>query len=131
MAGYFCGVIGFSSGCTCDYTRRCKIGARPTRITAKNTDKTRKHGITMAYPMRTIVTERYKYLINFTPDREFPLPSDLWASPSWQGIRSRGDKMMGRRSVDAFLHRPKEELYDLSKDRDEVANLAADSAHAE
>jgi N-sulfoglucosamine sulfohydrolase len=89
------------------------------------------HEITMPYPMRTIVTERYKYLINLQPDREYPFPSDLWASPSWQGIRSRGDKLMGRRGVQAFLHRPKEELYDLTKDPDELTNLASDSAHAE
>jgi N-sulfoglucosamine sulfohydrolase len=89
------------------------------------------HEITMMYPMRTIVTDRYKLLVNLLPQRDYPLASDLWGSPSWQGIRSRGDKMMGRRSVDAFLHRPKEELYDLSKDPDELTNLAADSSHAE
>jgi N-sulfoglucosamine sulfohydrolase len=89
------------------------------------------HEITMMYPMRTIVTDRYKLLINLTPDREFPLSSDLWGSPSWQGLRSRGDKMMGRRSVAAFLHRPKEELYDLTKDPDELTNLAAEPAQAE
>jgi N-sulfoglucosamine sulfohydrolase len=88
------------------------------------------HEITMMYPMRTIVTDRYKLLVNLIPEQPFPLPSDLWGSPSWQGIRSRGDKMMGRRSVAAFLHRPKEELYDLAKDPDEVNNLAAEPAQA-
>jgi N-sulfoglucosamine sulfohydrolase len=33
--------------------------------------------------------------------------------------------------VDAFLHRPKEELYDLTRDPIELHNLAADPAHAE
>jgi N-sulfoglucosamine sulfohydrolase len=33
--------------------------------------------------------------------------------------------------VAAFLHRPKEELYDLSKDPNELKNLAGDAAHAE
>jgi N-sulfoglucosamine sulfohydrolase len=37
---------------------------------------------------------------------------------------------MGRRSVAAFLNRPMEELYDLTKDPDELTNLAADAAHA-
>ena len=30
----------------------------------------------------------------------------------------------------SFLHRPKEELYDLSRDPNELTNVAADSSHA-
>jgi N-sulfoglucosamine sulfohydrolase len=89
------------------------------------------HEITMEYPMRALITPKYKLIVNLTPDREYPLASDLWGSPSWQGIRKRGDKMMGQRSVQAFLHRPKEELYDLTRDPNELHNLAADPAHAE
>jgi N-sulfoglucosamine sulfohydrolase len=37
---------------------------------------------------------------------------------------------MGQRSVEAFLHRPKEELYDLTADPNELKNLAADPASA-
>jgi N-sulfoglucosamine sulfohydrolase len=89
------------------------------------------HEITMAYPMRALITPKYKLIVNLTPDREYPLASDLWGSPSWQGIRKRGDKMMGQRSVQAFLRRPTEELYDLTRDPNELHNLAADPAHAE
>jgi N-sulfoglucosamine sulfohydrolase len=39
--------------------------------------------------------------------------------------------MMGRRTVDAYLHRPEYELYDLSAHPEEVHNLAGDTAHAE
>lgn len=85
------------------------------------------HEITMAYPTRSIITDRYKLIVNLQPQNEFPLPSDLWASPSWQGIRKRGDKMMGKRSVASFLNRKKEELYDLQNDPDEAENLAGKS----
>ena len=48
----------------------------------------------------------------------------------WQGVLKRGDKMMGSREVKAFLHRPKEELYDLTVDPNELKNLAADPTQA-
>jgi N-sulfoglucosamine sulfohydrolase len=88
------------------------------------------HEITMYYPMRSITTRTHKLIVNLDNAKDFPLPSDLWASPSWQGIRSRGAKMMGKRAVADFLRRPKEELFDLTKDPHELRNLAADPAHA-
>ena len=88
------------------------------------------HEITMYYPMRTIVTEKYKLIVNLDHQKTYPFASDLWGSPSWQHIRTAKVKMMGQRSVDAFLQRPKEELYDLSSDPNELKNLAGDSAYA-
>jgi N-sulfoglucosamine sulfohydrolase len=37
---------------------------------------------------------------------------------------------MGSREVKALLHRPKEGLYDITADPNELKNLAADPAHA-
>lgn len=86
------------------------------------------HEITMMYPMRSIRTRSHKYIVNLDHAKEFPLPSDLWASPSWQS--ARGEKMLGRRSVADFLHRPKEELYDLQSDPNEMKNVAGAAANA-
>lgn len=88
------------------------------------------HEITMMYPMRTIVTPKYKLIVNLDHEKEYPHASDLWGSPSWQHIRTTKAKMMGERSVEAYLHRPKEELYDLTSDPNELMNLASDPAHA-
>jgi N-sulfoglucosamine sulfohydrolase len=88
------------------------------------------HEITMMYPMRSITTRTHKFIINLDHAKEFPLPSDLWASPSWQSVRQGGLKMLGQRSVADFLHRPKEELFDLAKDPHEMKNIAGDPANA-
>ena len=88
------------------------------------------HEITMYYPTRGIRTRRFKYLNNLFPELEFPPASDLYASSSWQAILRRTDGMMGKRSVKAYLHRDREELYDLSKDRCELKNVAGDPSYA-
>ena len=84
------------------------------------------HEITMYYPMRSIRTRDYHYILNYAHNLEFPHAQDLWESPTWQGILTRGDRFMGQRPVEAFLHRPKEELYELATDPNELKNLASD-----
>ncbi len=88
------------------------------------------HEVTMYYPMRAVRTRKHKLIWNLAHPLEAPFASDLWASPTWQGIRQRGDRMMGLRTTAAFLHRPEWELYDVEADPNEVKNLAADPAHA-
>ncbi len=88
------------------------------------------HEVTMYYPMRGMRTRRYKYIRNLFPELEYPFASDLWASPTWQAILKKGDEgMVGKRPVRQFLHRPSEELYDITQDPDEVVNLAASAEH--
>jgi N-sulfoglucosamine sulfohydrolase len=89
------------------------------------------HEITMYYPMRVIRTRRYKYILNLAHALPFPFASDLYASDTWQGVLKRDDTMFGNRTVDAYLHRPWHELYDLKSDPHELVNLADDPAHAE
>lgn len=61
----------------------------------------------------------------------YPFASDLWGSDMWQGIRKRDDKMLGQCSRQAFENRPREELYDLGTDPNELKNLADDPKSAD
>ena len=88
------------------------------------------HEITMYYPMRGIRTRQFKYLINLNSEIEFPFASDLYGSPTWQGVLKRKDKMLGSRTVKTYLHRAPEELYDLSQDPQEARNVANDPNYA-
>ncbi|MBY0527976.1 MAG: sulfatase [Gemmataceae bacterium] len=84
------------------------------------------HEITMYYPMRMVRTRDHKYILNLAHGLEFPFASDLYESTTWQGILKRGDKSLGQRSLEAFLRRPREELYDVAKDPNELKNIAND-----
>ncbi|MBA7561402.1 Ulvan-active sulfatase [subsurface metagenome] len=88
------------------------------------------HEITMYYPVRMIRTKRYKYLLNLAHGLPFPHASDLYASPTWQGILERGDKVFGKRKVSDYINRPRHELYDLQEDPDEVKNVADSRKYA-
>jgi N-sulfoglucosamine sulfohydrolase len=87
------------------------------------------HSITMYYPMRVVRTARYKLIVNIASPLPFPNANDLIHSPTWIGAEHRSDKMLGLRSIEQFLHRPKFELYDIQTDPDEIHNLADDPAH--
>lgn len=88
------------------------------------------HEVTMYYPMRAVRTRTHKLIFNIANGLEFPFASDLWKSSTWQATLSGKRAQYGRRSVDAYLHRPRFELYDLEKDPDEINNLAGDPAYA-
>ena len=89
------------------------------------------HEITMYYPMRVVRTRRHKLIWNIAHGLPYPFASDLWASKTWQGVVKRGGEHYGKRKVEAYLHRPKFELYDLQNDPHEVDNLADDAKHAQ
>jgi N-sulfoglucosamine sulfohydrolase len=89
------------------------------------------HEVTMYYPMRMIRTRTHLYILNLANALEYPCAQDLYDSLTWQGVLKRGDTMLGDRPLDAYLHRPHEELYDLDKDPDELKNVAADAKYAD
>jgi N-sulfoglucosamine sulfohydrolase len=88
------------------------------------------HEINQYYPMRSIRTRQYSYFLNLEPSLAVPVASDVQLSPSWKAITGTPGANLGKRTLDAFLHRPSEELYELATDPDEVVNLARDAAHA-
>jgi N-sulfoglucosamine sulfohydrolase len=88
------------------------------------------HEITMYYPMRVVRTRRYKLIWNLAHGLSYPFASDLWESSTWQSVWKAKATTFGRRSVEAFLHRPAFELYDLAADPDEIHNLATDPKYA-
>ena len=71
---------------------------------------------------------KYKYVRNLYPELTTPLPSDLWASPTWKAIEREGMEMMGRRPTRAFLHQRGEALFDLEVDPMETTNLIDEPA---
>ncbi|WP_380602636.1 sulfatase [Steroidobacter flavus] len=89
------------------------------------------HEINQYYPMRALRTRQYKYIANLASPLPFPVAGDIASSATWHAIEAKPSLGLGSRSLDAFLHRPAEELYDLSKDPNEVRNLANDPAHKE
>jgi N-sulfoglucosamine sulfohydrolase len=87
------------------------------------------HEITMYYPMRVVRTRRHKLIVNFAHELTYPSALDLIKSPTWISANESGGRMFGARSIEAYLHRPKFELYDLERDPDEVVNLADKPEH--
>jgi N-sulfoglucosamine sulfohydrolase len=86
------------------------------------------HEITMYYPMRVVREGQYKYIRNIAHQLPYPFASDLYASPTWQAVLNRNDPQAyyGRRTVDAYVNRAQDELYDLEADPAETRNLATD-----
>lgn len=85
------------------------------------------------YPARSVRLGSWKYIRNLDPALEFHThidraPKDTRYWPSWVA-HARTDAEIAS-LVQQYLHRPPEELYDLSTDPDELKNLAADPAHA-
>jgi N-sulfoglucosamine sulfohydrolase len=87
------------------------------------------HEITMYYPMRVVRQRRYKLIWNIAHGLDYPFASDLWAASTWQATIRGQKKYYGKRAVEAYLNRPKFELYDLESDPHEVENLAEDPRH--
>lgn len=82
------------------------------------------HDVFAHYPMRTLRGRRYKLIWNVLWRAEYPLPIDTVQRRTWVNLRQSGSTTIGLRTIDAFLHRPQLEFYDLESDPWESENLA-------
>lgn len=89
------------------------------------------HEITMYYPMRVVISGKYKYIFNIAHQLPYPFASDLYASPTWQSVLKNDLETFGQKSVYDYLYRPRHELYDLEADPYEGKNLANLPEHQE
>jgi uncharacterized sulfatase len=88
------------------------------------------------YPMRSVRTDRWKYIRNQHPEWVYTTHIDQFVDrvdsgtyfPSWREARKADPA--ARHIVDSYYRRPAEELYDLVVDPDETRNLAKDPRHA-
>lgn len=88
------------------------------------------HEINQYYPMRAIRTATHSYILNLAWQLPYPVAGDVAGSPSWKAIAADPAIRLGKRTQAAYLQRPAEELYDLTRDPDELVNLATDPAYA-
>lgn len=89
------------------------------------------HEINQYYPMRAVRTRTHNYILNLASPLDYPIAGDVAGSPSWKAISADPAIRLGKRSQAAYLRRPAEELYDLTRDPDELVNVVADPAYAE
>jgi N-sulfoglucosamine sulfohydrolase len=93
------------------------------------------------YPMRSIRTAQWKYILNLHPEFRFTTHIDreprvsnaagYWGS-YWQSWRARAaTDGSAKQTLQKYHTRPAEELYDLAADPHEMHNLAASPAQAE
>lgn len=89
------------------------------------------HEATMYYPMRTLRERRYKLIWNLSPHSPWMDANEVVRRSPWAETMRRGEKFIGKRSIEKYLWRDPVELYDLETDPDEVINLAYDPKFAD
>jgi N-sulfoglucosamine sulfohydrolase len=87
------------------------------------------HEINQYYPMRAVRTRTHNYILNLAHQLPYPIAGDVAGSPSWRAISADPSIRLGKRDQAAYLQRPPEELYDLTRDPGELHNVAADPAY--
>jgi len=74
--------------------------------------------------VRSVRTNRYKYIRNYYPDEPYTLPSDVFGSPTFKAMKKAwNNNNLPYRKRLLFKRKPREELYDLQNDPNEFYNL--------
>ncbi|MCK5136650.1 MAG: sulfatase [Bacteroidales bacterium] len=89
------------------------------------------HEITMYYPMKSVISRKFKLIWNIAWQLPYPHASDLWSSSTWQVALKSGSGMYAGKSINEFTNRPEFELYNLEIDPYETRNLAQNPAYEE
>jgi hypothetical protein len=101
--------------------RKCVFGARD------RCDET-------VFRFRTVRTDRYRYIRNFTPERPFLQPNDYKERqyPVWNLLKELDaqGKLTPLQKLLTAPTMPEEELYDIAADPHETKNLANSPEHA-
>lgn len=93
-------------------------------------------GVFNVFPIRSVRTDRFKYILNLLPDHLHTNHSDILRKDgagaywdSWEAAAAKDPEATA--IVRRYFERPAEELYDLQADALERTNLAGRAEHAE
>ncbi|KAM9296666.1 N-sulfoglucosamine sulfohydrolase [Gastrophryne carolinensis] len=87
------------------------------------------HEVTMYYPMRSVQYMQYLLIHNLNFKMPFPIDQDFYVSPTFQDLLNRtvsGEATNWFKSLHSYYYRERWELYDRSKDPEELKNMAGD-----
>ena len=92
------------------------------------------HEVTMYYPMRVLRTQRYKLIHNLYSIMPYPIPFEIFRSPTYQDLLNRtlkGEETHWYKKLDDYYYREEWELFNLQLDPEELNNFAGDPDYAE
>lgn len=78
------------------------------------------HGLDNYYPMRVVITRRYKLIVNLEHELPYPVVNDAMEA----AFKRNPNETYGAHRVGEYIYRPLYELFDLEKDPYETKNLA-------
>ncbi|CAK0799534.1 unnamed protein product, partial [Prorocentrum cordatum] len=90
------------------------------------------HSLYAYYPMRSVVTDRYRLVHNLVHGASYPVLEDVYATRTWRELQrngSAGEPTGWVYDFHAYLHRPEWELFDLRTDPRQQVNLARRGGH--